>query len=142
GGFRHELRTQGDHLIVDDIVAYGQQVVPEGDKLRIGKNTYERISIDKPAPAAARWSGLIGEYGWDHDILYILEKDGKLYALIEWFFLYPLEEVAADTFAFPQWGLYEGEKLVFERDAGGRATEVKAASVDFKRRPIDGENGE
>src|SRR5262249_52315192 len=105
GGFLQELRAQGDHLIVDDIVAYGQQVVPESNpalssisasdaaregqgvaKLRIGKNTYKRIAIEKPAPPPARWSGLIGEYGWDHDILYMLEKDGKLYALIEWFF--------------------------------------------------------
>jgi hypothetical protein len=34
----------------------------------------------KPAPAPARWLGLIGEYGPDSDILYILEKDGKLSA--------------------------------------------------------------
>ena len=34
----------------------------------------------KPAPAPARWLGLIGEYGPDSDILYILEKDGKLHA--------------------------------------------------------------
>jgi len=62
--------------------------------------------------------------------------------LIEWFFLYPLEEIAADVFKFPAWGLYDGEKLIFKRDPAGRATEVEAASVVFKRRPIQGENGE
>jgi len=142
GGFRAELRAQGDNFIIDDIVAYGQKVIPEGDKLRIGKNTYERISIDKPAPAPARWRSLIGEYGWDHDILYILEKDGKLYALIEWFFYYPLQEISEDVFQFPDYGLYLGEKLIFKRDQSGRATQVEAASVLFQRRPIDGENGE
>ena len=25
----------------------------------------------------SRWLGLIGEYGWDHNVLYILEKDGQ-----------------------------------------------------------------
>ena len=142
GGFRAELRAKGDSLIVDDIVAYGQDVIPEGDKLHIGKNTYERIATTKPEPPPARWLGLIGEYGWDHDILYILEKDGKLYALIEWFFYYPLQEISANVFKFPDYGLYLGEKLIFKRDKSGRATEVEAAAVVFKRRPIDGENGE
>ena len=51
------------------------------------------------------------------------------------------EQVADDVFKFPAWGLYESEKLIFKRDASGRATEVNAASVVFKRRTIDGENG-
>ena len=60
---------------------------------------------------------MIGEYGWDHDVLYILEKDGKLHALIEWFFDYPLKEVGPDRFLFPDDGLYAGEGLMFTRDA-------------------------
>ena len=35
---------------------------------------------------------------------------------------------------FPSRGLYHGEKLIFTRDADGRATQVEAASVVFKRR--------
>src|SRR5207244_7624865 len=114
----------------------------ENDRLVLGNDTLARVSIDKPQPAPGRWAGLIGEYGWDHDVLVILEKEGKLNALIEWFFLYPLQEDSADVFKFPDWGLYDGEKLIFKRDAGGHATEVNAASVVFKRRAIDGENGE
>src|SRR5262249_44638791 len=95
----------------------------------------------KLAPAPARWHGLIGEYGWDHDVLYVLEKDGQLHALIEWFFEYPLREARQDTFEFPDSGLYEGERLVFRRDGSGRASEVTAAGVLFKRRSIDGESG-
>ena len=34
----------------------------------------------KPVPAPARWRGLIGEYGPDDGILYILEKDRRLCA--------------------------------------------------------------
>src|SRR5262249_8249132 len=107
-----------------------------------GKYTYEPIPVEKPKPPPTRWLGLIGEYGWDHDILYILEKDGKLYALIEWFFYYPLKELSENVFQFPDYGLYMGEKLIFKRDEKDRATEVEAAAVVFKRRPIDGENGE
>jgi CubicO group peptidase (beta-lactamase class C family)/D-alanyl-D-alanine dipeptidase len=142
GGFRAKLHAQNEALIMDDRLEYGTKLVPHGEQLRVGEDTFERVPIEKLPPLPARWAGLIGEYGWDHDVLYILEKDGKLCALIEWFFLYPLEEVSADVFQFPAWGLYDGEKLIFRRDAAGRATEVEAASVRFKRRPIVGENGE
>jgi serine beta-lactamase-like protein LACTB len=142
GGFRAELRTLGDALVIDDRLEYGPKLMPQGDRLRVGKDTFERVAVQKPQPPPERCAGLIGEYGWDYDVLYILEKEGKLHALIEWFFLYPLEQVSADVFKFPDWGLYDGEKLIFQRDATGRATAVVAASVLFKRRPIVGENGE
>jgi CubicO group peptidase (beta-lactamase class C family)/D-alanyl-D-alanine dipeptidase len=141
GELRLELRTQGDTLVTDDCLGFGLEVQPKGDRLVIGKDSYERVAVPRPEPPPARWDGLIGEYGWDHDTLYILEKDGKLHALIEWFYLYPLEEVSEDVFRFPDFGLYPGEKLVFTRQ-NGRATQVKAAEVVFRRRPIDGENGE
>ena len=37
----------------------------------------------KPLPAPARWRGLIGEYGLDDGILYILEKDWRLCVLFK-----------------------------------------------------------
>lgn len=141
GGFRQELRALGDALMVDDPLAYGPKIERDRDRLRVGKDTYEPVEVPAPAPPPARWLGLIGEYGWDHNTLYILDKDGKLQALIEWFFLYPLEEVSENVFKFPDFGLYHGEKLVFTRDRAGRATRVEAANVVFARRPIDGEDG-
>jgi CubicO group peptidase (beta-lactamase class C family)/D-alanyl-D-alanine dipeptidase len=142
GGFRMELRRLGDDLITDDRLDYGTRIHPEDGKLHVGKDVYERVALGKPEPSPAKWGGLLGEYGWDHNTLVILEKDGRLHALIEWFFLYPLEEVSESVYKFPDYGLYMGEKLVFTRDGGGRATQVEAANVVFRRRPIDGENGE
>jgi serine beta-lactamase-like protein LACTB len=142
GGFRVELRAQGDALIADDRLGFGMKLEPDGDKLRSGKDVYERIEVTEPKPIPEKWAGLIGEYGWDHNTLYILERDGRLHALIEWFFLYPLTEVSADVYKFPDFGLYHDEKLVFRRDGKGRATAVEAACVVFERRKIDGENGE
>jgi CubicO group peptidase (beta-lactamase class C family)/D-alanyl-D-alanine dipeptidase len=136
-----EVRALGDTLIVDDPLGFGLKIQPQEDRLRIGKDMYTRLPAAKPAAAPARWLGLIGEYGWDHNTLYILEKDGKLYALIEWFFLYPLEEVNENVFKFPDFGLYHGERLIFQRDSSGRATQVEAAKVVFRRRRLDGENG-
>ena len=127
GGFRQELRCIGDDLIVDDRIAYGQRIQVKDGKLHVGADVYDRVATTKPPPMPAKWAGLIGEYGWDHNTLYIFEKDGQLYALIEWFFVYPLKEESENVYAFPDFGLYLGEKLVFTRDKNGRATQVEAA---------------
>jgi CubicO group peptidase (beta-lactamase class C family)/D-alanyl-D-alanine dipeptidase len=136
------LKSVGDTLIVADRLAYGMKILPVGDSLRIGADTFRAIPFEKPQPIPAHWQGLIGEYGWDHNILFINEKDGKLHALIEWFFNYPLTEISQDVYAFPDYGLYHGEKLIFTRAPNGKATQVEAASVVFKRRHIDGEDGQ
>jgi len=137
-----ELKSLDDTLMVDDRLAHGAKVIPRGDSLSIGKNVFYRIDASKPKNIPEHWSGLIGEYGWDHNILFIHEKDGKLNALIEWFFSYPLTEISQDIYAFPDYGLYHGEKLIFTRPPNGKATQVEAASVIFKRRHSDGEDGE
>jgi CubicO group peptidase (beta-lactamase class C family)/D-alanyl-D-alanine dipeptidase len=141
GGARTELRAIGDELIVDDRLEFGTRLKIDGDKLRVGTDTYERVDLPKPPPPPAKLLGLIGEFGWDHDTLYILERDGKLNALIEWFYLYPLTEESENVYKFPDFGLYHDERLVFSRDASGRATKVVAAGVTFDRRRIDGEDG-
>lgn len=141
GGARAGLRAIGDDLIVDDRIAFGTRVKVDGEKLHIDKDVYERVASAKPEPPPAKWAGLIGEYGWDHNTLYILERDGKLNALIEWFFYYPLTEESPDVYKFPDFGLYHDEKLIFRRDGMGRATKVVAAGVTFDRRHIDGEDG-
>lgn len=142
GGLRAALRMRGDTLIVDDRLAYGTTLVPlDGDRLWMNGEVLARQPDRKPEPIPARWEGLIGEYGWDHNTLFILEKNGRLHALIEWFFLDPLEEVGSDVFRFPNRGLYHGEQLVFIRDANGRATRVEAASVVFPRREVGTEAG-
>jgi CubicO group peptidase (beta-lactamase class C family)/D-alanyl-D-alanine dipeptidase len=141
GGFRMEVCALGDDLVTDDALSEGVKVRLGKDRITWEKDRYRRVAADKPKPMPGKWAGLVGEYGWDHNILYILEKDDKLHALIEWFYLYPLEEVSATVFTFPDRGLYDGEKLIFTLDKSGRATQVEAASVVFKRRPIAGEDG-
>jgi serine beta-lactamase-like protein LACTB len=141
GGHRTELRAVGPDLIVDDRLGFGARIKIDGDKLLVVKDVYERVDAPIPAPPPAKWLGLIGEYGWDHDTLYVLERDGNLNVLIEWFDLYPLTEESENVYRFPDFGLYHDEKLVFTRDSSGRATKVVAAGVTFDRRRIDGEDG-
>ncbi|MBV8052140.1 MAG: serine hydrolase [Acidobacteriaceae bacterium] len=135
GGFETQLRSLGNALVPDGRldVDPGTKVVPSDDGLRVGETRLNRIRSAQPVPASA-FDGLIGEYGWDHDILYVLEKDGKLNVLIEWFEYDPLEQQSTDLFKFPAHGLYDGETAKFTRDGSGRATQVAIGAVIFKRR--------
>ncbi len=135
GGERMELHPSAGAHVDDCALEYGALLQIGEDVVRWNGKKFPRVEATKPVPAPAAWRGLIGEYGWDHDVLFILEKEGRLYALIEWFYLYPLEDLGNDVFRFPSKGLYENEKLIFKRDSTGKATEVNAASVVFKRRP-------
>ncbi|MBI1311511.1 serine hydrolase [bacterium] len=145
GSFRYDLRAAADDgsLLADDAIGFGTAVeLQEHNRLRVGDVVYQRQPDEPPADIPDRWKGLIGEYGWDHNVLYILEHDGQLYALIEWFYYYPLKEVGEDEFEFPDYGLYHGEGLTFSRDESGRATDVVAAEVRFKRRKVGTQDGE
>ena len=134
GNVRLSLRARGDTLIADGAVAKGIRVMPTaGDRLIAGQDTFVRQPDEIPAPVPDRWRDYIGDFGWTFNPLHILEKDGKLHALIEWFFLYPLTEVSDAVFGFPDYGLYPGERIVFQKNARGEVTGVMAAGILFPR---------
>lgn len=138
---RLELRSVADRLVVDDPAASSKLELPLQNG-RLAPGTTLRL-IRPPAPNLTpdRWKGLVGEYGWDHNTLYILEREGRLYALIEWDFLYPLQELRDNRFRFPGSGLYDQEMLTFHHGPDGKATSVEVGSVTFPRRELDGEDG-
>lgn len=143
GSFRSRLRQLGDDLVVDDVLQHGLKVGVEGtDAVTVGDDRYERAARVRPAEPPESLRGLLGEYGWDHNILFIYERAGRLYCLIEWFYEYPLEPAGDDVYNFPDYGLYHGEQLIFERDDAGRAQRVVAANVPFERRNLQGGGGE
>jgi len=145
GSYRYQLRSRASDgvILTDDETGFGTQVTPlDHQRLRIGDTEYAQLPETPPADIPPRWRGLIGEYGWDHNTLYILEEDETLYALIEWFYYYPLREVSENVFEFPDYGLYHGEGLTFTRDGSGRATSVNAAEVVFARREVGTKDGE
>jgi CubicO group peptidase (beta-lactamase class C family)/D-alanyl-D-alanine dipeptidase len=135
-GGQVRLRQLGDELIEDGRLGYGLKVTPADGGIRVGEKILPRVQPAAPAPIQQGWKGLIGEYGWDYDTLYIFERDGELTALIEWFEYAPLKESSENVFDFPHSGLYDGEQAIFTRDASGDATQVKVSGVVFKRRPL------
>ena len=136
GGFESQLRLMGDALSPDGRLDIDPdtKIIPVDGGIRIGDKFLKRVEQPRPTVLSEQFTGLIGQYGWDHDILYVLEKDGKLNVLIEWFEFDPLQQQSVDAFKFPAHGLYNGETAVFTRDGSGRATEVKIGAVVFKRR--------
>ncbi len=145
GTFRYELRAATDDaaVLTDDVNGFGTEVdLADAETLLIGGTAFKRLADEPPSDVPQRWKGLIGEYGWEHNTLYILEIEGQLHALIEWFYYYPLTEISENEFAFPDYGLYHGEGLRFKRDADGIATAVVAAEVNFVRREVGTRDGE
>jgi len=94
-----------------------------------------------PPPAPERWRGLIGEYGTDKSILYILESDGKLYASFARAAPLPLTELSRNAFKFASDGQHFNEQVTFTRDSRGRASRVKIGSAEYARRQIGPEEG-
>ncbi|MCA9138028.1 MAG: serine hydrolase [Planctomycetales bacterium] len=145
GSYQYTLRSdmKGESYLTDDPSGFGIRVARESaDRISIDGKAFDRVPDAPPDAIPPHWSGLIGEYGWDHNTLFILEDQGKLYALIEWFYYYPLTQVDEDTYLFPDYGLYHGEGLKFSRAPDGVATKVIAAEVDFRRREVGTKNGE
>lgn len=96
-----------------------------------------QVRTPEPAPAPARWRGLIGEYGPDNGILYILEKDGKLCALFKGAETECLAENSRNSFKFPKQSAKAGQRILFSRNSKGRATSVKIGDMAYARRNIE-----
>jgi len=99
------------------------------------------IRIPPPDVIPNQWEGLIGEYGPDDNVLYILEHKGQLYTLIKETSIYPLREISNEVFTFSEKSLYQGEELAFERNAEGSAYQLTFTDTVFKRRLIGTEKG-
>jgi CubicO group peptidase (beta-lactamase class C family)/D-alanyl-D-alanine dipeptidase len=155
GGFRGELRVPlggaPGELVEDDRLAFGQHVrILDDSRILMNRDTLARqptpgsdivpMAEPKPLASPSEFASLVGEYGWDHDVLFIREKDGQLNALIEWFFEYPLERVSRDVYRFPRSGLYDGQQIVFRRGPDGKATAAVAGTVQFRRRELPADN--
>jgi CubicO group peptidase (beta-lactamase class C family)/D-alanyl-D-alanine dipeptidase len=141
GGMRDALRLRGDTLVRDGPLDYGAPIVQRGDALEAGGKLYKRVAEPKPARVPPALAKLVGEYGWDHDILYILESRGHLEALIEWFFQSPLTRKTNSTFTFPAVSLYDAEPVTFSFSKSGAVTGLHVGKVWFPRRAVGPASG-
>jgi D-alanyl-D-alanine dipeptidase/CubicO group peptidase (beta-lactamase class C family) len=137
GAVPHRVRAlvDGGSLTFDDPLTFGGSVTLESNRVTIDGRSYGRTTAPKPKPASRRWNGLVGEYGWGYETLFVFERDGRLHALIEWLEDDALAEESDTVFAFPEGSMYAGERLIF------RAGAAVAGGVVFPRRSIGPEGG-
>ncbi len=136
------LRSKGNQIVMDGLFGYSEDFDFSGDTVTVKGRRYVRIEDRQPAPVSKEWLPFIGEYGFDHNVLYISEKFGKLHALIEWGFEYPLIDLGGGKFRFPSYGLYPNEELVFERNNAGKVYNASLSGVDFARRSVGDIDGD
>ncbi|MHC5070278.1 MAG: M15 family metallopeptidase, partial [Planctomycetota bacterium] len=143
-GFRQRLRKSGALLIADDVFHFGGRYQVEEKGIRWNRRLLSRMPDYKPAPCPKEYRPLIGEYGWDFDVLYVYERCGELRILIEWFASYPLEpagEKGDGTFRLPDYGMYRGEPVVFHKGKDAKVTGVTVGGVLFPRRRVGPDDG-
>jgi D-alanyl-D-alanine dipeptidase len=85
--------------------------------------TVAQTQTPRPLPALLEWRPLIGEYTSKSETIIVLEKDGKLYALVKGGQIAEVQENA------------------FYRDKFGKATHLKFNNTIYERKPLGPEKG-
>ncbi len=145
GEWRQLSATPQESLLVAaDRATTWREVRLGSDALQLGNQTLKRQADAAPAACPDALVPFLGEYGWDHDVLLVFEREGHLSILIEWVAEYPAQavDVAAGRFALDRRrGLYQAEDLRFARDEQGVVGGVHVGAVFFPRRPLLGVDG-
>jgi CubicO group peptidase (beta-lactamase class C family)/D-alanyl-D-alanine dipeptidase len=130
-------RGASGYVMDDNMVHVSLDIDPDGGWLEAEGIRYTRYAVRKPAPPAPEIAGLIGDYGWDHEIIRAFERDGSLFVRIEWIEYDRMARVTADIWQFPPVSpFYPGEQLKFSRDASGRGMSVALNGIVFPHRNI------
>lgn len=139
------LKQGKESILSDGRAHFGNvQLIENEGTIVVNGNEYQKSDQPKTSFYPEDWNKLIGEYGDDHIILYVFEKEGSLFALIEWFEIDKLTQISKNEFAFPEvGGMYHGEKLIFERGVNDEVIQVAIENGPiFKRRVLEGEGAE
>ncbi len=137
-----ELRQRGGRLVVDDLAVSSDelQVDAKARSVSFRGSTYQRATWSRPPSPNEDVAGVIGEYGWNHNIVRVYERDGEAYARVEWAEHHKLERVARDAYRFPAAGSYSNEELRFMRDERGVAMAMSLSGFVLPRRDLGAEN--
>ena len=87
-----------------------------------------------------RWDDLIGEYGWDHDVLYILEKNGKLHGSSNGFSIIRSKRKGPTNSGFPLTG-FTRARAWFSAATWWKSEGGRGRQRDIRKRRLDGEDG-
>lgn len=135
-GVRTRMRREPDGALVsDDPLSIGTRrlrPLPNGNYRDAGGEYVRDDSVPEPMPEELE--DLLGEYGWDHNVLVVYEDHGRLGVLIEWVVRDLPDREGKDRYRFPP-GMYTADQLLFERDEHGKVTAAVVGGARFPRRP-------
>jgi D-alanyl-D-alanine dipeptidase len=99
-----------------------------------------------PAPPAERWLGLIGEYGPDDGVRFVLEERGQIRLADTAGHFATMTEVSPSEFSLDRSAAARvvgrsADRVVFTRDASGRASEADVGGLRLARRNIEPQPG-
>jgi hypothetical protein len=138
-GWTALIREQSDgEFITDGRVSHGVKIVFRWDDdgriigLKAGDRDYRKVDDSVPDHSVPpRWAHLVGDYGLPYNVMRIYVLDGRLWCRVEFVLEYPMTEVEDDRFAFPDYGAYSNEEIVFKRGTDGNIEGAEMASVFF-----------
>jgi CubicO group peptidase (beta-lactamase class C family)/D-alanyl-D-alanine dipeptidase len=136
------IRKAGDHFLIEDVQSFNDKLAfaPDGSWLELDGVRYARRIQPEPSHPEQGLAALIGEYGWEHNILRIYERDGAPWVRMEWVDYRPLTKVDADTYAFPaDRSLYPLEALRVERGEDGQPAALLLNGIRWPRRDFGAE---
>ena len=81
-GLSLRLRDIEGQIVIDDIMTFSDDVVFSDDTVAIFGTEYERADAGRPAISNSNWIDLIGEYGFDHNVLCVHFHASKLAKLL------------------------------------------------------------
>jgi CubicO group peptidase (beta-lactamase class C family)/D-alanyl-D-alanine dipeptidase len=137
-----DIRRTASGFIVEDAQTRFDKlaIADDGSWIDLAGTRYTRGTMPEPPQPAADFAALVGNYGWDHNVIRIYERDGRPFAWVEWVDHMPLTRVDANRYAFPKTGgLYPLEALTFERNAKGAVTALSLSGIRFPRRDFGAE---
>ncbi|WP_419816590.1 serine hydrolase [Glacieibacterium sp.] len=137
-----EVRQATGHYYLDDVQLFDDRLAfaPDGAWLELAGRRFTRAPWARPPEPQAELASLIGEYGWNYNVMRVYERDGRPYVRIEWTDWLPLRRIAADTYGFPtDRGLYPLEGLKFERGADGNVVAALLGGIRWPRRDFGAE---
>ncbi|MBS0417801.1 MAG: M15 family metallopeptidase [Proteobacteria bacterium] len=130
-------RGPSGYVMDDYTVPLSLKIDPSGGWLEADGVRFIRSSHNKPAPPAPEITGLIGDYGWDHESIRVFERDGSLFLRTGGVLYDSMARVTADVWKFPPNSpSHPGQQVKFSRDSAGSGTSLALNGVSFPRHNI------
>lgn len=111
------------------------------DRIELGNSTLTRIRDVQPAAASAMVKTIVGEYGPEQDVVYVLERDGRLALLHDWRWIADLQREGRDVYRISGETPLARERVTLVRERGA-VRAIRISGREYLRRAVGPESGQ